>query len=75
MSEVVARYQFFHVVKMPLKHKRTTHDYRVVNSSSGGELGRVYWYPQWRQYVLEPWESVWSAGCLKDIVAFVETLR
>ena len=39
-------------------------------------LGEVHWYSSWRQYCYFPAEtSVYSIGCLQDIVHFVEQLN
>ena len=47
----------------------------IRNIKSGEELGKVKWYGPWRQYCFflsQP--SVYSAGCLEDIVSFIRTL-
>jgi len=43
----------------------------------GDILGRVKWFPGWRQYCFFPSEdisTVFSAGCLADIQAFIGEL-
>ncbi len=45
------------------------------NRHSGFAMGVVEWYGRWRQYVFCPTTAeatVHSAGCLRDIAAFVE---
>ena len=38
-------------------------------------LGRISWYPQWRQYIFSPCENtVWNKDCLKDIQDFLQKL-
>jgi hypothetical protein len=49
--------------------------FSVMSKSSGEVLGRIGWYPQWRQYVFNPCsETIYSAGCLKDIKDFIDKL-
>lgn len=53
----------------PVKGKKTL-VYRVVNNKWGDELGQIRWYGPWRAYcffVGQGRETVWSAGCLRDI--------
>jgi hypothetical protein len=45
------------------------------NIKSGNELGQIEWYSPWRQYIYSPTcPAVYSTGCLKDIVDFIEQL-
>jgi hypothetical protein len=45
------------------------------NLEHGDVLGEVRWYGPWRQYCLVAQTGVvLSAGCLKDIQAFIEFL-
>jgi hypothetical protein len=45
----------------------------VVNKNHQTKLGRVMWYGGWRQYVFVPHDGTeYSAGCLRDIAAFVD---
>jgi len=75
MSEPYARYRFFYVVQEPLLAGRKTHNYRVYNITSGGELGLIAWYGPWRQYCFFPQDgTVWSGGCLHDIQACLTRL-
>lgn len=48
----------------------------VLNTRSRDQLGRVEWYPDWRQFVLvaKP-DAVWSSGCLRELARFVDGLR
>ena len=70
-------YKFFTVTPEPLKPRRETHDYAIV-SRSGNRLGTIKWYSGWREYCLfpEPFsETVWSAGCLADLMDFMAKLK
>ncbi len=45
------------------------------NNRSGDELGKIRWYPAWRQYCFFPTRpAIYSAGCLKDIDRFISAL-
>ncbi len=46
--------------------------YSCVNQSSGVKIGEVRWYSHWRRYCYLPnSETVYSAGCLNDLVLFI----
>jgi len=66
-TETVGRYKYFSVEKIGSSASGKTGIYDVV-THSGSVIGRIGWYPGWRQYVLNPAEgSFWSSGCLADI--------
>lgn len=48
----------------------------ILNTRSRDQLGRVEWYPEWRQFVLvaESRTVVWSSGCLRDVARFMDEL-
>ena len=65
---------FLYIVEIERKSK--TQVFSVRSISQGNELARIYWYEAWRQYVLETENgTIWSDGCLKEIVKFLEKLR
>ena len=38
-------------------------------------LGRVSWYPQWRQYTFNPaFPTTWNRDCMNDIIFFINNL-
>ena len=44
----------------------------IRNKRAGDILGKIEWYPRWRQYVVEFEEgTVWSQDCLADVRAFI----
>lgn len=46
----------------------------TVATKYGVLLGRIYWLTSWRQYVFAPVaDTEWSAGCLSDLVGFLES--
>src|SRR5690348_2002839 len=49
----------------------------VVNSCNHGfRLGVIKWNGQWRQYTFFPeYDTVWSAGCLRDLANFIESVK
>lgn len=49
-----------------------TKSWNVCAVGSNYLLGHIAWYWAWRQYVFWPeMGSIWSAGCLQDVAAFV----
>jgi len=41
----------------------------VRNKGTQAVVGKIYFYPPWKQFVFEPRElSVFSDGCLEDII-------
>lgn len=60
----------------PVSPKAKTSMFRVDNKRGGYEIAYIRFYPQWRQYVLEPLhDTVYSTGCLRDIASFMEELN
>ncbi len=57
------------------QHDKTS-EWNCLNQG-GTFLGRVAWYAPWRQYCFytEDDETVFSAGCLRDIAEFMTELR
>lgn len=67
-------YKFINFILIEQKPK--TGVWACVNNSSGDTIGIVKWYPSWRQYCYFPGGStVYSKGCLEDIIDFMESLR
>jgi len=74
-NTVVRSYRHFTVEAKPQNPRRKTRDYCVV-SRTGGCLAEIDFYASWRQHVLVPRSStIWSAGCLADIQAFLDELK
>lgn len=73
---IVATFRYFDIQEQPKPPKRKTAIYAVVNRTSGDWIGEIKWYGAWRQYCFFPYgNTVWSAGCLKDVEGFIEGLR
>lgn len=50
--------------------------YAIVNKKSGIELGKIGYYPPWRQFVAKFGEgSIWSDGCLDDVAEAIARLK
>jgi len=48
----------------------------VLNKNSNSRIAVVKWLSAWRQYSLFPdFNTAWSAGCLEDILAFINALE
>jgi hypothetical protein len=54
-------------------HARPVYD--ILNKRSYDCIGMVFWYPEWKLWAVRFKEdSVWSAGCLRDVQEFIEGL-
>ena len=50
--------------------------WRCYNKKYDEELGEIYWYSRWRQYIYSPTvQALYSAGCLNDIAEFLKQLK
>lgn len=66
-------YKFFRIFEIAQKPK--TKVFEVISNSSNAHLGMIKWYGPWRQYCFFPvGDTVFSAGCLKDIQDFITGL-
>jgi hypothetical protein len=64
-----------HLRKGPLSPVPTRR-FQVVSKSGGGGLGRITFYPPWRQYIFEPdISTIWSDGCLDQVSEFLKKLK
>ena len=58
------------------QHKFRTKFWLVRNKTNGSILGQIHWFAPWRQYVFAPADStIHSAGCLREITAFLEAVH
>ena len=68
------KYKYIYFVEIEQKPK--TKIYSCRNNKNDVELGQVKYFPIWRQYCYFPTiQSVYSDGCLNDIVDFIQTLK
>lgn len=59
--------------EIPFKGK--TKRFEILSKQSKYVLGRIYWYPQWRQYIFSSsYETIWNKDCLNDINIFLQKL-
>lgn len=48
----------------------------IHSKRHGNVLGRICWYPAWRQWVFESApNAIWSEDCLADVRAFILELQ
>jgi hypothetical protein len=67
-------YGYIKMVKV--KDLPKTSVWHVANKKSGDLIGGIHWNPGWRQYCFFPYDlTVFSAGCLNDIVSFIADLK
>ena len=74
MSETL-EYRYFTVEEQPLQPRRMTRTWTVRNRHTGESLGEIEWSGGWRQYVLAPLHSIWSADCLADIIDAIKKIK
>jgi hypothetical protein len=66
-------YEFIHFVK--IADKTRTSVWSCQNNKTDDELGKIEWYPGWRQYCYFPTvQAVYSIGCLVNIAEFISQL-
>jgi len=55
------------------EYKGKTHKWEVSSTHKDCDaIGIIYWHSGWRQYVLEPYDSIWSWDCLKEVSDFIK---
>jgi hypothetical protein len=60
----------------PKAPERKTSTWTIRAKSDGTRLGRVTFYPNWRQYIFEPGTAtLWSVGCLRDVEIFLASVN
>jgi len=68
--------KFIEIRRLPRSEGRKTVCWIVRSARSRAPLGVIAWRSGWRQYVLEPeLHTVWSAGCLRDVAAFLDRVK
>ena len=44
----------------------------LVTTKRKDILATIIYYPMWKEYVLAPQlDTVWSAGCMKEVISFI----
>jgi hypothetical protein len=60
----------------PKAPERKTSTWTIRAKSDGTRLGRVTFYPNWRQYIFESGTAtLWSVGCLRDVEIFLASVN
>lgn len=68
-------YEYIHMSWLGSSKSGKTQVYGIYNSRSGDQIGEVKWFGRWRQYAFFPEDgSIYSAGCMFDIVHFIKGL-
>jgi len=48
----------------------------VISNHGDIELGRIGWYPHWRQYVFIPFkDTIYSWDCMQEIINKITSLK
>ena len=65
------KYLIFKVVRDTGKTKVVS----IINKSADDEIGKIEWYPRWRQYIFDPcYETIWNNSCLEDVLSVINSL-
>jgi len=69
MTIGVLMYKFIHVGRnVGLDEHAGKPIYYIFNNKGNYAMGRILYYPAWRQWVATfDEEAVWSTGCLEDV--------
>jgi hypothetical protein len=68
MSESYVRF-----TEDPVTGGRKTKLFSVYGTNNGILLGKIKFYPQWRQFVFVPsMDTLFNSGCMRDILAFCD---
>ena len=54
--------------------KKKTDVYDVYNKEFGDWLGTIRWEFGWRQYAFSAYKSIYSRGCMQQIIDFINEL-
>lgn len=66
--------EYLEFIEVPWEGK--TKRILVQAKKDHSELGKIQWYPGWRQYVFMPcYPTVWSWDCLERIQKFIRYLN
>jgi len=58
------------------KGRRRTEVWKIISKSNNDLLGELRWHAPWRQYCFYPATyTVWSIGCLEDVLAFIMGMK
>ena len=69
------KYKYFSFEKAYVKSNESPYWF-CTSKSSNYPLGVVKWFPDWKQFCFFPEEeTVFSTGCLNDVVDFVTQLN
>ncbi len=71
----LTEYEFIRIEKTGLSASGKTEMWAVISKRGGHFLGSLRWYARWRRYAFYPADNtVYSAGCLRDIGAFIDVM-
>jgi len=71
MKEIIGEYLEVELIS----HREKTNIYLILNRKYNISIGQVKWHNYWRQYCFFPnSETIFSSGCMKDLVAFIDKL-
>jgi hypothetical protein len=68
------RYKFITIEQKSSEKFNGKPVYRIINNRSGKELGILYYYASWKQYVFTQSQEgiLFSIDCLNDIIDFIK---
>lgn len=74
--EIIKETKYLRFTKLERPPDKKT-DIVTISSISGDYLlGRIAWFPRWRQYCFYPYnDTVWNKGCMENVYEVIEQLR
>jgi hypothetical protein len=73
--KIKTEYEYIAFVEVPCDNRKTK-IFNCVAKNGMIPLGKVSWYAGWRNYCFFPEaKTVYSAGCMKDIIDFIGQLK
>lgn len=63
-------------IEFNLIEKKPKTNVYAVNKRDGEQIGMIFWYGAWRQYVFNPLpDTIWSHDCIDEIKNFLRYLK
>ena len=70
------KYQYITIQQVNDKLHEGKPFYMITSNRKGSELGLIFYYPPWKQYVFSQSQEniLFNNGCLHDIIDYIENV-